>query len=220
MMPTIANTNATALPSKGRNDQEGDLRDSCQPAEFRSVPGKTSHRIASGFSTDQSLTLEVAARDYIWLYDFRRGIGYGKIAALEGVTVRQVQEGIERARKMERKCSKDALIEDLKPGALGDLGFRFTPLFPIGAFTPQSACPHRDPIKPGSRLCCMVCHASGMDDHPGLRRDPSADPSPEPEDAEESVEEASRAGRSPSPETRKQRRRRQFAEAIAAQATL
>jgi hypothetical protein len=220
MMPTIASTNATALPSGGRNDLEGDHRDSCQRAESRSVPRKSSHRVASGPGTDQSLTLEVAARDYIWMYDFRRGIGYGKIAALEGVTVRQVQEGIERARKLERKCSKDALIEDLRPGGPGDLGFRLTPLFPIGAFTPQSACPHRDPIKQGSGLCCMVCHASGMDEHPGLRRDPATDPSPEPENAEESVEGASRPGPSPSPETRKQRRRRQFAEAIAAQASL
>jgi hypothetical protein len=220
MMPTIASTNANALPSEGQNDLEGAQRDSCQKAESRSMPRKTSHLVAFGPSTDQSLTLEVAARDYIWLYDFRRGIGCGKIAALEGVNVRQVQEGIERARKLERKYSKDALIEDLKPGGLGDIGFRLTPLFPIGAFTPQSTCPHRDPMKRGSGFCCMVCHASGMDEHPGLRRDPATDPSPEPENAEESVEGASRPGPSPSPETRKQRRRRQFAEAIAAQASL
>ncbi len=220
MMPTIASTNANALPSEGRNDLEGDHRDSCQRAESRSVPRKTSHRVASGPSTDQSLTLEVAAKDYIWLYDFRRGIGCSKIAALEGVNVRQVQEGIERARKLERKCSKDALIEDLKPGGLGDIGFRLTPLFPIGAFTPQSTCPHRNPMKRGSGFCCMVCHASGMDDHPGLRRDAATDPSPEPETAEESVEVASRPEPSSSPETRKQRRRRLFAEAIAAQAAL
>jgi hypothetical protein len=218
MMPTIASTNANALPSEGRNDLEGTHRDSCQKAESRSMPRKTSHRVAFGPSTDQSLTLEVAAKDYIWLYDFRRGIGCSKIAAVEGVNVRQVQEGIERARKLERKGSKDALIEDLKPGGLGDIGFRLTPLFPIGSFTPQSTCPHRNPMKRGSGFCCMVCHASGMDDHPGLRRDPATDPSLEPETAEESVEVAGRPVASP--ETRKQRRRRQFAEAIAAQAAL
>jgi hypothetical protein len=218
MMPTIASTNANALPTEGRNGLEGDHRDSCQRAESRSVPRKTSRRVASGPSTDQSLTLEVAAKDYIWLYDFRRGIGCSKIAAVEGVNVRQVQEGIERARKLERKGSKDALIEDLKPGGLGDIGFRLTPLFPIGSFTPQSTCPHRNPMKRGSGFCCMVCHASGMDDHPGLRRDPATDPSLEPETAEESVEVAGRPVASP--ETRKQRRRRQFAEAIAAQAAL
>jgi hypothetical protein len=220
MMPTIASKNANALPNGGRNDHREDRQEPRRQTDSRSVSRGASHRVTAGPRMDQSLTLEVAARDYIWLYDFRRGIGYGKIAVHEGVSVRQVQEGIERARKLEKKCSKDALIDDLKPGGLVDLGFRLTPLFPIGAFTPQSACPHRDPMKHGSGLCCMVCHASGMDDHPGLRRDPAVDPSPEPETAEESVEAASLPGPSPSPETRKQRRRRQFAEAIAAQAAL
>ena len=66
----------------------------------------------------------------------------------------------------------DEVVDELKPGRLDEIGFRLIPLFPIGTLTPQSACPHHDTIDPGSRLCCMVCHESGMDDHPGLRRDP------------------------------------------------
>lgn len=63
------------------------------------------------------------------------------------------------------------------------------PLFPVGFFLPTSAdqvrafgrvlvpefasrgdvCPHHGPIPEGSTLCCMVCHQSGMDGHPGLK---------------------------------------------------
>ena len=32
-------------------------------------------------------------------------------------------------------------------------------------------------------LCCMVCHCSGIDDHPGLLRSPLTDPAPEPKPA-------------------------------------
>jgi hypothetical protein len=159
------------------------------------------------------LTLAGAARDYIWLYDFRHGIAPRKIALRDRVSVRLVREGIERARALETKLAKDNPIEHLKPGRQGDLGFRLTPLFPIGSFTPQSTCPHRASIGRGSTFCCMVCHASGMDDHPGLRCDPQTDPAPEPEPAPApSVELTTSDGPQ---ETRKQRRRRQFAEAVA-----
>lgn len=42
--------------------------------------------------------------------------------------------------------------------------------FPLGPFTPQSTCQH-GPIPNGSALCCAVCHRSGKDNHPRLRRD-------------------------------------------------
>src|SRR5262249_56446605 len=124
-------------------------------------------------------TLEVAAQDYVWLYDYRHGVGHRAIATRDGVGVRQVREGIERARALERNCSKDNPIESLKAGLLGDLGFRLIPLFPIGAFTPHSTCPHHESIRRGSTLCCMGCHASRMGDHPAFRGDPRTDPSPE-----------------------------------------
>ena len=56
---------------------------------------------------------------------------------------------------------------------------RLVPLFPLGAFTPQSECPHRGPIRPGSTLCCMVCSRSGMDGHPSLKWDRRFGPRPE-----------------------------------------
>jgi hypothetical protein len=166
-----------------------------------------------GNPTAKAWTLEVAARDYVWLYDFRHGVGPGEIAAREGVTVRQVREGLERARALDRNGSKDSPIGSLRSGRLDDIGFRLIPLLPVGALTPQSACPHHDSIERGSRLCCMVCHASGMDDHPGLRREPLTDPSPEPAPAVD-VAVSSKSGKSK--ETRKQRRLRQLAEAAVA----
>jgi hypothetical protein len=129
------------------------------------------------------------------------------------VGVDRVRFGVKRAAALDSKLSKDGLTEDLKPGRLGDIGFRLIPLFPIDSFTPQSTCPHRESIGHGSRFCCMVCHASGMDDHPGLRRDPESDPAPEADPAPAAGVELKTSG-CPQ-ETRKQRRRRQFAEAAA-----
>jgi hypothetical protein len=214
MKPTIASTATNAIRTEGRDGHREVCEDAGRPGVSRRVRGRAAGRLATGPGTDEALTLEVAARDYVWLYDYRHGIGYREIAARDGVGIRQVQRGVERARALEKNSSKDDLIEDLKPGRTGDPGFRLIPLFPIGAFTPETPCPHHGSIGRGSRLCCMVCHASGMDDHPGLRRDPEADPAPEPEPAPASdCAEPSRPERSR--ETRKQRRRRLFAEAAA-----
>jgi hypothetical protein len=213
MTPTIDSTVATAQVGH-REDREHPRR----RTDSRTEPGEASRRSATGPRTDRTLTLAIAAMEYIWLYDRRHGVSYEAIAARENVSVDRVKFGVTRSRAQESRLSKQDLIEDLKPGRLGDLGFRLTPLFPIGAFTPQSACPHRESMEPGSTLCCMVCHASGMDEHPGLRCDPQADASPEqePEPAPDVMSSRPVA----SPETRKQRRRRQFAEAMAAQAGL
>lgn len=62
----------------------------------------------------------------------------------------------------------------LEPAVADDLSERgrpvLEPLFPVGPFTPESACPHRRPIPLGSRLCCMVCDQSGLDGHPHLKK--------------------------------------------------
>lgn len=152
--------------------------------------------------------------EYIWLYDSRHGVGIQEIAARAGVSVGRVRFGLERAQALESKPSMRELSEDLKSSGPDDLGFRLIPLFPIGSFTPQSACSHGASIQRGSKLCCMVCHASGMDDHPGLQRDTETDPSPEPQPAPPAAA-APREFRERK-ETRKQRRRRQFAEAAVA----
>ena len=158
---------------------------------------------------DEELSLPVAAMEYVWLYDYRRGISLGKLAERDGVSIERVKFGLDRAKALEIRCSREEGPGN--PGRRDEPEFELIPLFPIGAFTPQSSCSHREPMEKGSRFCCMVCHASGMDDHPGLRRDPEpkrvpgAAPDPMKGVAVPAV--ASEADRV---ETRKQRRRRQF----------
>jgi hypothetical protein len=212
MRPTTASRGDAALPTAGRNARERE--------DSRARRRGDAGRQATGPRTERALTLAVAAMEYIWLYDHRHGMGVQEIAARHNVSVGRVRFGLQRAAALDSKLSKDELIEGLKPGRSGDVGFRLVPLFPIGSFTPQSACPHRESIGRGSRFCCMVCHASGMDDHPGLRRDTQTEPAPalepapasEPAPAPGAVELKTSGG---SKETRKQRRRRQFAEAAA-----
>lgn len=218
MKPTTASAAATALPTMGQMDQQVDGEDLREGAGSRPVRGKASRSRMIVQRDDEALSLQAAAMEYIWLYDYRHGVCIKKIAARAQVSVDRVRFGVERAKAQESKLSRDDRFDDsTKSGRPDEPGFRLLPLFPIGAFTPQSACSHRDPMEPGSRLCCMVCHASGMDDHPGLRRDSQSDPSPEPEPVPsadgavpaESVEPKRN-------ETRKQRRRRQFAEVAVA----
>lgn len=97
------------------------------------------------------------------------------------------------------------------------------PLFPVTTCVPKSECPHgrwqvvevdgqltrvwirsRTPPK-GSALICMVCHKSGKEGHPALKRDPFTDPRPEPKPVEEpGVPEITR------PTTRRQKRAAMF----------
>ena len=164
--------------------------------------------------TDRTLTLAVAAREYIWLYDRCHGVGISEIAAREGLSVNRVKYGLKRARAMDKKPSRDAQA--------GPLSFdidiahlpRLIPLFPIGPYTPESACPHLEPIEQGSTLCCMVCHSSGMDAHPSLLRDPRTEPAPE-DKVGLAPDLGSRPKTRESHETRKQRRRRIFAQQAA-----
>ena len=132
------------------------------------------------------------AREYIWLWDHRHGTSAKAIAIREGVTVQRVEFGLERAQAQEKSCPSNSAV---RPP-------RLVPFFPIGSYTPQSKCGHLRPIDAWSVLCCMVCHQSGVDDHPALKRDPLTEPAPEPKPAAE----PRRARR----ETRKQRRQRMF----------
>jgi hypothetical protein len=205
MTPMMANPGDGAYLAAGRGERR---------VESRDRHWAHGGREATGPRTERALTLAVAAMEYIWLYDHRHGIGLEEIAARNHVSVGRVRFGVQRAAAQDSKLSKDELVEDLKPSRAGDLGFRLIPLFPIGSFTPGSTCPHRDPIGRGSTLCCMVCHASGMDDHPGLRRDPETDPSSEPEPEPAPAVAESKTSDGPR-EARKQRRRKKFAEAAA-----
>jgi hypothetical protein len=216
MKPEIANKDATVSASGGRDGQTGDVQAPARPGRSKSRRRPKAARYARiGPRLERTeLTLEVAAMEYIWLYDYRHGDSYAVIATRAKVAIDRVRFGVERAAKLDGKLSKDGLSEDIRPGRLVDIGFRLIPLFPIGSFTPQSACSHRESIGRGSRFCCMVCHASGMDDHPGLGRDPQTDPAPEPEPEPAPAVAGSKTSDGPR-ETRKQRRRRQFAEAAA-----
>ena len=169
--------------------------------------------------------LWVEAHEYIWLDEFRSGIGTAEIAAREGLSARRVRLGVQRAKARERASySRDSRDGELlrkrdernspvsrsaTAGAAGRWPGRYppklVPFFPIGPFAPGSECPHRGPIRRGSRLCCMVCSKSGMDDHPALKRNPKTDPRPEPKAVPR------RAKSAPRTETRKERRRRLFA---------
>lgn len=160
--------------------------------------------LGNGVDDERAWTLDMAARDYIWWYDVRHGIDIQTIANRDGVTHKYVKTAIERARKLERNRPEKEACDDYLASGLDDLGFRLIPLFPIDSFTPESTCPHHHAISEDSRLCCMVCHASGMDGHPGLRRDPETDPTPEPRPTP--VLGADRKA------TRKQRRQQRLAE--------
>ncbi len=214
MKPAIASIAATVSASGECDGHREDVEVADRRGGSGAEGGKPSRYARLAPRVERALTLEVAAREYIWLYDHRRGVNCKQIAAREKVSVDRVRFGVKRAAALDNKHSRDDLTEHLRPGRLGDIGFRLLPLFPIGSFTPQSTCPHREPIGRGSSLCCMVCHASGMDDHPGLRRDPDIDPSPEPEPAPAPGASELKASCGPQ-ETRRQRRRRQFAEAAA-----
>jgi hypothetical protein len=212
MTSKMASPTDAAVPATGRRDDREDPR---RRGGSRTRREEAPRGRGTGVRSSRTLTLEVAAREWMWLYDYRHGMSLAEIAGYEGLSIARVRFGVERSVAQESKLSKDDLLESLKSGRVDDVGFRLIPLFPIGAFTPQSACPHHDSIKRDSRLCCMVCHASGMDDHPGLRRDPKTDPSPEPRPKpDDDVAVSSESGKSK--ETRKQRRRRQLVEAAVA----
>jgi hypothetical protein len=203
-----ANSSAADSVGAARCDQDEPV-DPRRECESPSQWGKSIRRIGTGPRFDRTLTLATAAAEYIWLYDLRHGLGVNEIALRAGVTVSRVRYGLKRAQAQERPVSPDVLIEQHAPNAGTIRPPRLVPLFPIVAYTPQSTCPHRAPIEPGSALCCMVCHCSGMDDHPALQRDPQSDPSPEPKPAPPSVRQPELGAPR---ETRRQRRRRQFAQ--------
>jgi hypothetical protein len=142
----------------------------------------------------RAMSLATMASEYVWLWDVRHGLSAIEIAVRDGVTVSRVRFGISRAQALERNCSTEATIR-IPP---------LIPLFPLGPLTPQSACRHNGPIEIGSVFCCVVCHCSGIDDHPGLQRDPLTDPAPEPKP------KPAPTSRKTSRETRKQRRQRLY----------
>jgi DNA-binding CsgD family transcriptional regulator len=163
-----------------------------QRIEQKSTKGK--RRKAGTPRFNEGMSLATLAKEYIWLWDVRHGISTSEIAIREGISVRLVQFGVLRAEALEKNCPTEAPIR-IPP---------LIPLFPLGPLTPQSACRHNGPIETGSLFCCVVCHVSGIDDHPGLQRDPLTDPASEPKPA------PAAAAKKTTRETRKQRRQRVY----------
>ena len=157
--------------------------------------------MATGPRSSRTLTLQDAALEYVWLYDCRHGLSLTAIAQRDAVSIGRVRFGLHRARGLQARTDSGPSLEERvrsirAPGTV--------PLFPVTSYTPGSACPHHGPIGPGSRLCCMVCHQSGLDGHPALARDARSDPKPDPKPQPPPA--AGPGG--PATETRRQRRRR------------
>ena len=161
-------------------------------ASQQSIDRAPTKRSSSRVRFSRRLTLAIAAKEYIWLWDHRHGISAKAIAIREGVSIFRVRFGLARAEAHERGCCIDNAV---RPP-------RLVPLFPIGPYTPLSSCRHSRPIQSGSVLCCMICHESGIDWHPALLRDPRTDPAPEPKPTPMPQNVAC--------ETRRQRRQRRF----------
>jgi hypothetical protein len=160
-----------------------------------------------------------AARESFWLNEVRRGYSIRLIARNEALAERRIQVGVGRARLREELSRiKELEIREIlhkqataTPSHAQPLCAEhrrqipsLLPLFPIGAFTPQSTCGHRGPIRPGSLFCCMVCFQSGMDGHPSLERDPRNEPRPEPKPDQKLLKPVLTEAR----ETRRERRKR------------
>jgi hypothetical protein len=130
--------------------------------------------------------LPTDVRESLWLDEVRVGTTIQTIARREQLSTRRVQHGVTRARLRELSAIQRNRATSSVAGGDADSNSearnlpRLVPLFPIGPLTPSSTCGHHGPIRQGSVFCCMICHTSGMDDHPGLKRDPRTDPRPEP----------------------------------------
>ena len=144
--------------------------------------------------TRSEISTSIHARELVWLDEIRRGYSIKEIARREGLGCRRIQHGVSRARERGNQSRiRESRFSNNLHGRNGKVNAsagrvvrddsnrppRLIPLFPIGAFTPRSACPHHGPIRTGSDFCCMVCSQSGVDDHPALKRDPRTDPRPE-----------------------------------------
>lgn len=166
-------------------------------------------------------------RDQDWLRLHQEGKSTSAIAEAAGVSVQLVRRALARAREQEASRIQDTAapttLRSRESGA-GEEGsptraaatqtpwwLELVPLFPVGSLTPTSKCPHSGPLQTGSLLCCMVCSASGMDEHASMKRDPETDPQPEPNRPAEPI--ATQATDAiPAVETRRQRRARKFAD--------
>lgn len=132
--------------------------------------------------------LPIEIQESIWLAEVRMGYSVHTIALRDNLSRQRIRFGVTRARlreaaktsRLERIAAEEARRrESGMPPETAPAAPRLVPLFPIGPLVPTSKCGHNGPIRAGSSFCCMICHASGKDDHPALKRDPATDPAPE-----------------------------------------
>src|SRR5262249_40185383 len=121
MKSMTASTAAMASPTGGPDDRGGDGRTDPAGAAARPRRGGGSRSGGTGPRSDRSWTLQVAAMEYTWLYDYRHGIAIKEIAARANVTVGRVRFGVERAKAQESQLSGRDVIQELKSGRLDDI---------------------------------------------------------------------------------------------------
>jgi hypothetical protein len=142
----------------------------------------------------QRPTLDTSISEYVWLYDSHRSVNAKKRALRERKRAQNIPATLARGRA--------ALQIVHRPP-------RLVPLFPFGSYTPHSKCAHHGPIERGSVFCCMVCHASGQDDHPALQHTYSVEPGSDVK-REDIFPSSKYSNQKVFPETRKERRKRLF----------
>ncbi len=149
--------------------------------------------------TKQQSQLDTSIREYVWLCDSGSDISAKVAEVRERSHIHRTLPVVSQARSVRSTHSFQVIR---RPPQL-------VPLFPIGSYTPTSRCAHRGLIERGSCFCCMICHASGQDDHPALQNDWSIERNSDMKwDAAIPTTKFSR--QRTSLETRKQRRQRLF----------
>lgn len=155
-------------------------------------------RLKSGLTKQQS-RFDTSIREYVWLCDSGDDTSAKVAAVRERSHIQRTLPIVPQARSV--RSSRSFQVIRRPP--------QLVPLFPVGSYTPSSRCAHQGPIERGSFFCCMICHASGQDDHPALQNDRPIERSLDIEwDAAIPTTKYSRQGTSL--ETRKQRRQRLF----------
>lgn len=137
-----------------------------------------------------------AAKERTWYLDHSHGLTTQEISTKHGVAERRIRAGIRRARGNNPSAPGETAGPYIRPP-------RLEPLFPVRPLVPRSTCPHGRRVRRFSVFCCMICHRSGMDWHPGLRRNRRFDPKPE-------AKQSALPPPKKTLETRRQRRQRLF----------
>ena len=145
-------------------------------------------------------SLETSIRDYVWLRDSQGKMSEKEPAVRERNRTQWISPALNQTRAV---LTSRSFQFSWRPPQL-------IPLFPVGNYTPSSPCAHRSRIERGSFFCCMICHASGQDDHPALQNNWPVELNSE-VNWDATFRSSKYSKQKISLETRKQRRQRLFA---------